>query len=410
MKILQINKFFYRRGGSETYFFELMNLLEKNGHEVVPFSTKSPSNLASPYEKFFVEEINFDKREGLLRDFKKFCHSLYSLEVKRKLKKLILETKPEVAHLHNISHHISPSIFSVLKKHKIPVVQTLHDYQLICPNFKLFTGGTVCERCKKYRYWNAVIHRCIHDSRLESLAEATEMFFHKACQFYENGVQCFVTPSKFLSEKLKAWRVRSRIGNIPLFLDVSSFEPKYESGDYVIYFGRLAKEKGLDVLLRSLIDTDIKLKIVGDGPEKEKLKVESEKLKVNAEFVGHKTGEVLHDLIRGAKFVVLPSVWYENYPVSLLEAGALGKATVASRLGGIPEIVEDGGNGFLARAGDTSDLREKMQRLFGDDELCKRFGRRARERVMENNLPEEHYKKIMEIYRQLTTNDKRQKL
>ena len=402
MRILQINKFFYRRGGSEAYFFGLIELLKKNGHEVIPFSTKSPANIDSPYEKFFVEEINFDKREGAAKDFKKIWHSLYSLEAKRKLEKLILETKPDVAHLHNISHHISPSIFSVLKKYKIPVVQTLHDYQLICPNFKLFTEGAVCERCKKYRYWNAVIHRCVHGARFQSLVEAKEMFFDKTCQFYEKGVSFFVTPSRFLADKLRAWRVESKIINAPLFLDAADFEPDYKPGDYVLYFGRLVKEKGLDVLLHALAGTDIKLKIVGDGPEKDRLKDESEKLKVNAEFVGHKLGKELHDLIRGAKFVILPSVWYENYPVSLLEAGALGKAVVGARLGGIPEIISDGENGFLAEPNSADDLREKIQHLFGDDELCERMGRRAREMVIENNSPEEHYKKIVEIYKQLT--------
>ncbi len=405
MKILQINKFFYRRGGSETYFFGLIDLLEKNGHEIIHFSTKSERNEPSPQEKFFVDEMNFGKREGLLRDFKKIGHSFYSLEAKRKLEKLILETKPDIAHLHNISHHISPSIFSVLKKYKIPVVQTLHDYQLICPNFKLFTEGAVCERCKKYKYWNAVAHRCIHASRLQSLVEAKEMFFHRVCQFYENGVQCFVTPSKFLAEKLAAWRVKSRVENIPLFLDVNRFDPKYEPGDYIIYFGRLVEEKGLDILLRALSGAEIKLKIVGDGPELEKLKVESEKLKVDAEFVEHKTGEELHSLIRNARFVVLPAVWHENYPMSLLEAGALGKAVVGSRIGGIPEIVHDGENGFLAEPGDADDFREKILRLSRDGELCKIMGRRAREMVIQNNLPEDHYKKLMEVYKRLVTND-----
>ena len=404
MRILQINKFFYRRGGSETYFFELSDLLKKNGHEIIYFSTKAGANLASQNGEFFIEEINFGKREGLVRDLKKFGHSLYSFEAKKKLEKLIIATKPDIAHLHNISHHISPSIFSVFKKYKIPVVQTLHDYQLICPNFKLFTEGAVCERCKKYRYWNAAFHRCVHDSRLESLAETKEMFFHRACQFYEKGVQCFVTPSKFLAGKLAAWHVKSNVKNIPLFLDASGFLPKYEPGDYAIYFGRLVKEKGLEMLLHALTGTDVKLKIVGDGPEKEELQVLSSKLQVKAEFIAHQTGEELHNLIRNAKFVILPSIWYENYPMSLLEAGALGKATVASSLGGIPEIIHDGENGFLAAPNDANDLREKIQRLFGDNDLCEKMGRRAREMVIQNNSPEDHYKKITEIYKSLTAN------
>lgn len=410
MRILQINKFFYRRGGSEAYFFDLIKLLERHGHEVIHFSMQHPKNFDSPYKEFFINEINFERREGLPRDLKKFGHSLYSLEAKKRLENLILETKPDVAHLHNVSHHISPSIFSVLKKYKIPVVQTLHDYQLICPNFKLFTRGVVCERCKKYRYWNAVIYKCIHDSRLESLAECFEMYFHRAGQFYENGVYYFVTPSKFLENKLNEWgvirklkvkseKLKVNVVHIPHFLDVVGYEPKYEPGSYIIYFGRLVKEKGLDILFEALASSGIRLKIVGHGSEKEKLKVKSEELKVNVEFIEHKSGKELHDLIRNSKFVVLSSIWYENYPVSLLEAGALGKAVVGSRLGGIPEIIENGVNGFLAEPADANDWREKIQRLWSDDDLCEQMGRRARELVTERNKPENHYKQLMEIYR-----------
>jgi len=414
MKILQINKFFYRRGGSEAYFFDLIRLLEKHGHEVIHFSVNHPQNFDSPYREFFINEINFEKREGLVKDSKKFSHSLYSLEAKNKLEKLILKTKPEIAHLHNVSHHISPSIFRVLRKYKIPVVQTLHDYQLICPNFKMFTEGAICERCKKYRYWNAVIHKCVHDSRLESFAQCLEMYFHGACQFYENGVYYFVTPSKFLKDKLEEWgaaktkkqrngeteKQKLSVVHIPHFLDVINYTPKYEPGEYALYFGRLVKEKGLDSLLEAVNGTEIKLKIVGDGPEKDKLKLQvaSYKLQEKIEFIDYKSGKELRDLIRGSKFAVLPSIWYENYPMSLLEAGALGRAAVGSKLGGIGEIIEEGVNGFLAAPGDADDLREKMRRLWSDDDLCERMGQRAREIVSERNSPEEHYKKIMELY------------
>lgn len=405
MRILQINKFFYRRGGSEAYFFDLIKLLERQGHEVIHFAMCHPQNFDSPYSEFFVNEINFEKRQGVIRDLKKIGHSLYSLEAKNKLEKLILKTKPEVAHLHNISHHLSPSVFSALKKYKIPVVQTLHDYQLICPNFKLFTEGSVCERCKKYRYWNAILHRCVHNSYLESFAQCLEMWFHRACKFYENGVYCFVTPSEFLKNKLEAWQVvkTEKLVHIPNFLDAAQYEPKYEPGDYMIYFGRLAKEKGLDVLLRALADTDVKLKIVGEGPEKEKLQVLSSKFQNDVEFVGYKSGKELHDLIRGSKFVVLPSTWYENYPVSLLETGALGKAAVGSRLGGIPEIIKDDKNGFLVKPNDLEDLREKIQRLWNNRSLCEQMGHRAREMVIEKNSPKEHYEKIMKLYDELTS-------
>ena len=403
MRVLQINKFFHNQGGSEAYFFGLSKILEDHGHKVIHFSVKNEKNEKSNQDDFFINGINFGKRENIFKDIKKFGHSLYSLEAKRKLEKLILETKPEVAHLHNISHHISPSIFSVLKKYKIPVVQTLHDYQLICPNYRLLTQGRVCERCKRRKYWNAVVYKCAHNSRIQSLAECVEMYFHKLFRFYENGVDCFITPSKFLKEKIEEWRAvsSSKIVSIPNFIDVNEYKPNYAPGDYALYFGRLSEEKGVDVLIDAVSGTDIKLKIVGEGPELKKLKVKSEKLRVDVEFLGYKTGEELRDIIRGAKFVVLPPIWYENYPMSLLEAGALGKPIIGSNIGGIPEIVKDEVNGFLAKSGDAKNLRKKMELLWNDDDICEKMGRKAREIVEENNGPEGHYREVMKVYEKL---------
>src|SRR3989339_1148265 len=400
MVILQINKFFHNQGGSEAYFFGLSKILEDHGHKVIYFSVKNEKNEKSNQDDFFINGINFGKRENIFKDIKKFGHSLYSLEAKRKLEKLILETKPDVAHLHNISHHISPSIFSVLKKYKIPVVQTLHDYQLICPNYRLLTQGRVCERCKRRKYWNAVIYKCVHDSKMQSLAECAEMYFHKFFRFYENGVDCFITPSSFLKEKIKEWKAvpSSKIISIPNFIDVNEYKPNYAPGDYALYFGRLSEEKGVDVLIDAVSGTNIKLKIVGEGPELKKLKVKSEKLRVDVEFLGYKTGEELRDIIRGAKFVVLPPIWYENYPISLLEAGALGKPIIGSNIGGIPEIVKDEVNGFLAKPGDAKNLRKKMELLWNDNELCEKMGRKSREMVEKNNGPEGHYREVMRVY------------
>jgi glycosyltransferase involved in cell wall biosynthesis len=404
MKILQINKFFYRKGGSEAYFFDLSKILEDHGHEVMHFSVKNSENEKSPYDKFFLNEINFEKREGLWKDIKKIGHSLYSLEAKKKLEKLILETKPDIAHLHNISHHISPSIFSVFKKYKIPAVQTLHDYQLICPNYKLLTQGKVCERCKKRKYWNAVIYKCIHNSRIQSLAECFEMYFHKIFRFYENGVDYFITPSKFLKERIEEWGAvpTTKIFNIPNFIDVRKYEPRYEPGDYALYFGRISEEKGVDVLLDAVSGTDIKLKIIGEGPLLDNLKSEISNLKSKkVEFLGYKNGKELHEIIRGAKFVVLPSIWYENYPISLIEAGALGKPAIGSNIGGIPEIIKDGVNGFLAKPSDANDLKNKMNLLWTNDEICEKMGRTARKMVEENNEPERHYVEMMKVYEKL---------
>ena len=179
MRILQINKFFYRRGGADIHFLDLGRLLESHGHEVIHFSAVDSRNEPSPYSKYFIPSIDLRARHGLLGGLKVAGHILYSTIAARKFEQLIKDTKPDIAHLHNIYRHLSPSILPVLKKYKIPVVMTLHDYKMICPNYKLYTQGAVCERCRKHKYYQAIFHRCIFDKTMPSAMAALEMSVHK---------------------------------------------------------------------------------------------------------------------------------------------------------------------------------------------------------------------------------------
>ncbi len=403
MKILQINKFFYIKGGSDTYFFSLSDLLSQNGHEVAFFSMKDPKNRSSSFSEYFVDNIDFSKREGL-KEFKKAAHSFYSLEAKRKLEKLIKKYRPDIAHLHNIAHHLSPSILSVLKKHNIPIVQTLHDYQLICPNYKLYTEGEVCERCKKYKYFETVIHKCLQDAYLPSAFEALEMYFHKSLQIYENMIDYYVSPSEFLAEKLVAWgHDKRKIAVINNFINSKNFKPNFKNGNYILYFGRLAEEKGLKILVQAMKEAnDINLKIAGEGPLKPKLEKYARENKLsNIEFLGFKNQEELSGLISDSAFTVMPSVWYENYPYGILESFAFGKPVVASDLGGISELIIKGKTGFSCRPGEPGDLAQKIKKLYSDKDLILKMGKAARKFVEENNSPETHYKQIIALYNNL---------
>jgi len=416
MKILQINKFFYLKGGSETYLFSLADLLKQHGHEVIFFSMKDKKNFDSEYSDFFINNIDFRKREGIVKDFKKLGHSLYSLEAKRKLENLIKKYEPDVAHLHNVAHHFSPSILSVLKKHNIPVIQTLHDYQLICPNFKLFTKGAICERCYKHKYYQAIFHKCIHNAYLPSIWGAFEMVIHKALQIYENVLYYYVSPSEFLAKKLEKWGYnKDKIKVLNNFIDLAKISPNYNSQGYILYFGRLAQEKGILTLLEAIKGlSGIKLKVAGIGPEEAKLKdyLKKEDLPAcprrraqaglkNVEFLGFKKGEELETLISNCAFVVMPSIWYENYPYSILESFAYGKPVIGSDLGGIPEMVLDNKTGFIFPAGDSKALKEKIETLYNSQELIEQMGKQARQFVENNNDPEKHYQKLIKIYQEL---------
>ncbi len=280
MKILQINKFFWPRDGATNYFLAIRELLKQHGHQVVDFSMSHPNNLPSPYSDYFVSQVDFNQPQSFLKKIKMAGRIIYSLEAKRKLEELIKTERPDVAHLHNIYHQLSPAIIGVLKKHKIPMVMTLHDYKLICPNYLLFTQGQVCERCKKHKYYQAAIHKCVKNSFWRSLICALEAYLYK----YKK-VNCFIAPSRFMKNKVVEFGVPAeKVKYFFHFFNFNSGESKI--GDYLIYFGRLSKEKGIEVLLKAIADKNInpvksppkagsqrlfnrvKLKIVGEGPIK----------------------------------------------------------------------------------------------------------------------------------------------
>ena len=273
MKILQVNKFYFPKAGTERYVFELTKLLESKGHEVIPFAMKDKRNLKNYFNKYFVSNVDLSKPKIRPSGFKNIGRIIYSQEAKRKVEDLIKKTKPDIVHIHNIYHQISPSILPVFKKYNIPVVQTLHDFKLICPSYKLFSKGTVCERCKKHKYYNAVSQKCSKDSTLYGCVLALEMYIHKMLKIYEKNVDIFICPSQFVKNKMIEWGIdNKKLIVISHFVSLSKFEPNYENQGYILYFGRLTEEKGVDVLLKAMKDfPKLKLKIIGEGPEKKNL-------------------------------------------------------------------------------------------------------------------------------------------
>lgn len=387
MKILQINKFFWPRDGATNYFLAIRELLKQHGHEVVDFSMTHPNNLPSLYSDYFVSEVDFNQSQSFLKKIKMAFRILYSFEAKRKLEALIKKEKPDVAHLHNIYHQLSPSVISVLKKYRIPIVMTLHDYKLICPNYLLFVDGKVCERCKKHKYYQATIHKCVKKSFWRSLVVVLEAYF----QPYKK-VDCFIAPSRFMKNKCVEFGVpENKIKYFWHFFNFNSGENKI--GGYLIYFGRLSEEKGISVLLKAIADTNIKLKIVGAGP------VKSSK---NVEWLGYKTGEELKNLIDGSLAVIVPSIWYENASASVFEAMALAKPVIASDIGGLGEIVQDKITGLLFKAGDSHDLAEKIKLLADNSELAGKLGQNASQWAKNMADPERHYQELMVVYSDLT--------
>ncbi len=401
MRILFANKFFFHKGGASIIFLATAELLKKRGHEVVFFSMEHPENIASEFSRYFVSNVEMGGQGGLLDKVKAAGRIQYSFEAKRKIKKLIRDFRPDIAHLHNIYHQLSPSIIDALKDEGVPIVMTLHDYKLVCPAYRLYNEGGTCNECGGGRYYKAFFNRCAKGSFLKSAVNTFEMYLHhKILGIYEK-VDVFIPSSRFLASKIEEMGFKGKMEYLPNFIALTDYEPSYSAKDRsVVFHGRLSDEKGLFTLVEAAKGLKgINVKIIGDGPLKEELasKIEGEGIN-NVSLLGFMSGNALKEEIRGSLFEVITSEWYENNPRAVLEAFALGKPAIGSRIGGIPELVRDNETGFTYEPGNPGDLREKIMRLADDDGLISKMGRNARALIEKGFNEEAHYKRLIEIY------------
>jgi glycosyltransferase involved in cell wall biosynthesis len=405
MRLLLGNKFWYAKGGVETYLFELIEELPAHGYDVVPFAMRHRDNLPTPYARFFVDEVDYHASHGPGGKIKAAARILYSRHARTKLAALIAEYPPDLAHLHNVYHQLSPAIIPLLAERRVPIVMTLHDLKLACPNYKMRTHGSICERCISGGYYHAVLQRCVRDSVAASALCAVELFAHRRSRIYEDNVDRFIVPSRFYLQKMiDAGIPAAKLTWIPSFTHVERYQPSYHGSDYFVYVGRLSDEKGLLTLVRAVRGFDKgRLLIIGDGPMRPALDEAVAKWQLtNVEVLGPRWGNALVDLIRGARFSVIPSEWYENCPRSCIESFACGKPVIGSNIGGIPEMVEDGENGLLFEPFSERDLREKIERLFVETSLAAEMGRAARAKAEREYSTHAHLARLLGIYRELT--------
>lgn len=414
MKILQIHKYYSKKivGGSMTAFFETKNLLEKKGHQVAVFSMQAPDNEPSRYEKYFIK--NFDiERAGFWGKIKLIPKTIYNHEAQKNLEKLIQDFQPEVAHVHNVYHYLTPSIFHTLKKHKIPVVFKLSDYKAICPNYKLFTQGNVCERCKGHKYYNCLLHKCMKDSYLASFVGAVEAYAHWLKKSYEK-IDLFLAPSQFMKEKCVQFGIpEEKIKILRNVINMEQYQnvPQSEEDNFFLYYGRISAEKGIDNLIKAVSKLKRenglggnKLYITGKGPFENELKKKASKLGLKKEvvFTGPKYGDELRELVLKSKFVVLPSIWHDNSPLVVSESQLLGKPVIVSDRGGTREMILDGKSGFVFETENPDDLAgkiEKMLELSADER--RKMGEFGKENISQLNNEESYYEKLMQYYNQI---------
>ena len=289
----------------------------------------------------------------------------------------------------------------MLKKYNIPIVYTAHDLKMLCPNYKMLTQGCICEKCKGDKYYNCVRNKCMKGSVLKSFVGTIEAYVNKWRNAYDK-IDYIITPSKFYKEKFIEFGIEEKkVIHIPNFLNNDNIEyDKLEKKDYYLYFGRLSEEKGIMTLVDAFQKIKLKLKIVGTGPLKENIeKYINEKNLNNIEVLGFKNGKELNTILGNAKCVILPSEWYENGPYSAIEALKLGRPLIGSDLGGIPELIDDGVNGFIFKNKDVKNLKEcilKMEKL--DSINREKMSQRSYEKFLDNYTELIHFEKIYTLY------------
>ncbi|MFQ5645809.1 MAG: glycosyltransferase family 4 protein [bacterium] len=408
MKILQVNNFHYLRGGSERYYFDVSGLLRREGHKVTQFSTQHPQNLPSDQREYFVSDIDFEKlvkNITISNGLKVLSRDIYSRETRKKLDLLLEREKPDLVHVHNFHHHLSPSVLYSIKKFNLPVVMTVHDYESICPNATFLNNRGICEDCQGGRYYRAVLNRCKKDSLPASVMSALTAYIHRILGIYR-FIDYFITPSEFLRKKLIEYGFDAKkIVHIPNFLDAVNLTPDYKHQDYFLYLGRLSREKGLMILLKALrsLKADVKLKIVGEGPMEETILeyINTNNLKGRVELLGYRRGKELKNIIKKAMFLALPSECYENFPYVVLEAFAYGKPVIGADIGGVPEQIDDGVNGCLFESGNASALAGKILHLVENPDKVRKMGRSARKKVKQQYGSGKHYESLINLYRKM---------
>ncbi len=404
MKILQVNKFYHLRGGAERYMIDLSHLLEERGHTVIPFAMQHPNNLPSPYQEYFVSQVDTHASPWSAAGITAAARVLWSKEAANKMEQLIEKTKPDIAHVHLIYHHLSPSILPVLVRHRIPIVLTLSDYKLICPNYKLYTEGSPCERCRGGKYYEATLHKCLRDSVAASALGSVEMYLHKMLQVYERSVNLFVAPSHFVRDEfVKFGQDGLKIRVFPYFLPaIPSLEKRNAREPVILYVGRLSKEKGVDKFLEMVhtLPSPWRIAIVGTGPEEAALKERFGK-RSDVVFVGHAAGDALAAWYRRASIVVVPSQFYEPFGIVVIEALSYGVPVIASNRGALPEIIDHEETGLIVPADDGDAWRSAITRLITDERLRHTMGKNGRKVTEILYGRETHYTKLIEWYTEL---------
>lgn len=403
MKIALVNYRYFISGGPERYYFNIKEIFERKGHQVIPFSVKCSKNFTTEYDKYFLESVDDEEyfaqtKKTLGTVLKSFSRMFYSFEAKRKFKQLLIDTKPDIVYIMQYHNKISPSIIYAAREQGIPVVHRISDFQYMCPNALFYNDRTgVCEDCLKGKRFSCVKNKCVLNSMVYSAIKASAKALHDMMGVAKK-IDAFVVPSSFTTEKLIEYGIpQERLHHIPTFFNLKgkTDEPKYEQ--FFLYVGRIERQKGLQTLINAFVDTPHRLKIIGfsnDGYENE-LKNCLVGKKHHIEFLGRMNFEEIIPYLNSCLCTVVPSEWYDNFPNVILESFAYHKAVIATNFGSLPELVKHHHTGLTFNYGDVADLRSCIDFMSSHIDQAKRMGAEAYRSITDKYSPDAHYQSLM---------------
>lgn len=396
MKILMVNKFLYPKGGAETYTLSLGKILEKHGHQVQYFGLRNPKNVVGNDMDALVDDMDFSA--GIMKNLKAPLRIIYNRQARKEIRKVLDNFEPDIVHLNNIQFHLTPSIiletdqWKKQTEKKCKIIYTAHDYQLVCPSHGLFDVEVKpCELCLDGKYIHCFQTKCLKNSRAKSLLGTIDGYFWKRNPAY-SYVDAIVCCSQFLKEKLDTQpQFRGKTRTLHNFKDIVPLKDVHKK-DYILEFGKLCKDKGTETLLKvAKLMPEEQFVFVGYGPA-----VDLMRDIPNVKYLGFKSGAELNKIIAEAKISVCPSEWYENCPFSVIESISFGTPVVGSRMGGIPELIEEGKNGELFEAGNSQELEKAIKKIIHSKETLQKYTNNC------NNVQYEtensYYKKLIGIY------------
>lgn len=399
LTVLLVSSFLHPRGGDTTCLGLLADGLRARGHAVVPFGVRHPENPADPRFPAWTDPRDV---RGLGR-LRALGEAIWSRTAAAAMAALLREVRPDVAHVHHVHRHLTPSVLGPLRAAGVPVVWTVHDYELVCPAGTLSAGtragapapGAPCSRCAGHRYHHAVRGRCRRDDLAQSAVVALEKWVH-ARRGVQDRVDRFLCPSRFLADQLVAFGVpAARVLHLPNA--VAPAPAGGAPGAHWVFAGRLVREKGVDELLAAArLLPSRRLRVCGGGPELPRLRREAPP---NVTLLGPLSVEGVAAELRAAGAVAVPSRWPENQPYAVLEAQMAGRAVVAARVGGVPELIDDGVDGLLVPPGAPRALADAVEALLADPARGARLGNAARARVLADNAPDPWLDRVEAVYR-----------